>query len=478
MDKYDVIVIGAGPAGYVCAIKCAQLGLKTLCVEKWQNADKKQMLGGTCLNVGCIPSKALLETSHKYHMAQEEFGAEGIRVKNLTIDIAAMQERKNAIINKLCSGVASLFKANGITSAFGSGRLLKERQVEVTDNKGKKTVYQADNVVLASGSVPIELPFAPFDGNSIVDSTAALEFTGVPKRLGVIGAGIIGLELGSVWRRLGAEVVVLEALPDLLPMVDPQISKDAARHFKKQGLDIRLGAAVAKAEKGKNSQVKVRYKDSSGEQQLTVDKLVVAVGRKPFSEGLLGEDCGVKQDEKGFVPVDEQCRTEVDNVYAIGDLVRGPMLAHKGSEEGVMVAELISGKKAQINYSAIPSVIYTAPEVAWVGINENEARQQNMDYKSGAFPFAASGRAMANNDTRGLVKIIADKKTDAILGVHIIGPQAGELIAQAVLAMEFMASAEDLQLTVFAHPTLGEAIHEAALAVDGRAIHMAAPRRG
>jgi len=475
MDKYDVIVIGAGPAGYVCAIKCAQLGFKTLCVEKWQNSVKKQMLGGTCLNVGCIPSKALLETSHKYLMAQEEFSTEGIKINKLSIDIAAMQGRKNAIINKLCSGVASLFKANSVTSAFGSGRLLKDRQVEVTDNKGKKTLYQADNVVLASGSVPIELPFAPFDGKNIVDSTGALEFTEVPKRLGVIGAGIIGLELGSVWRRLGAEVVVLEALEDLLPMVDSQISKDAARHFKKQGLDIRLGAVVSKAEKGKG--INIHYKDSVGEQQLKVDKLVVAVGRKPFSEGLLSDDCGVKQDEKGFVIVDDQCRTGAENVYAIGDLVRGPMLAHKGSEEGVMVAELISNKKAQMNYGTIPSVIYTAPEIAWVGINEEEARQQGVDYKSGTFPFAASGRAMANNDVRGLVKIIADKKTDAVLGVHIIGPQAGELIAQAVLAMEFMASAEDIQLTIFAHPTLGEAIHEAALAVDGRAIHAIAPRK-
>ncbi len=475
MDKYDVIVIGAGPAGYVCAIKCAQLGFRTLCVEKWQDANKKQLLGGTCLNVGCIPSKALLETSHKYFMAQEEFSAEGIKINQLSMDLAAMQARKNAIINKLCSGVASLFKANGVESAFGSGRLLKSRQVEVTDNKGKNTLYQADNVVLASGSVPIELPFAPFDGKNIVDSTGALAFTEVPKRLGVIGAGIIGLELGSVWRRLGAEVVVLEALEDLLPMVDSQISKDAARHFKKQGLDIRLGAVVAKAKKGKD--LSIGYKDSGGEQQLRVDKLVVAVGRKPFSEGLLGDDCGVKQDEKGFVIVDDQCRTDAENVYAIGDLVRGPMLAHKGSEEGVMVAELISNKKAEMNYGAIPSVIYTAPEIAWVGINEEEARQQGIDYKSGTFPFAASGRAMANNDVRGLVKIIADKKTDAVLGVHIIGPQAGELIAQAVLAMEFMASSEDIQLSIFAHPTLGEAIHEAALAVDGRAIHAIAPRR-
>ena len=476
MDKYDVIVIGAGPAGYVCAIKSAQLGLRTLCVEKWQGADKKQLLGGTCLNVGCIPSKALLETSHKYAMAQEDFAAEGIRIKDIRMDVAAMLARKDAIVNKLCGGVAMLFKANGVENAFGVGRLLKDKQVEVTDIQGGKKIYQASHIVLAGGSVPVELPFAPFDGDRIVDSSGALAFTEVPKKLCVIGAGVIGLELGSVWRRLGAEVIILEALQDFLPMVDGQISKDAARHFKKQGLDIRLGASVSQAKADKQG-VKIEYKTAQGEENLVADKLIVAVGRKPYSENLLAPDSGVEQDEKGFVRVDDQCCTTLADVYAIGDLVRGPMLAHKGSEEGVMVAEIIAGRKAQVNYACVPNVVYTAPEIAWVGLTEEEVRQQGKEYKSGTFSFAASGRAMANNDTRGLVKVIADKESDVVLGVHIIGPQAGELVSQAVIAMEFTATVEDLQLTMFAHPTLSEVLHEAALAVDDHAIHSAPLRR-
>ena len=471
MDKYDIIIIGSGPGGYVAAIKAAQLGYKTLCVEK-ASKDSKISLGGTCLNIGCIPSKALLETSHKYAMATEDFAEEGIVAKQVSMDIGAMQKRKDGIVNKLTSGIGMLFKANKIDSVLGTGKLLKDKQVEVSSG-GKKTVYQAENVILASGSVPVEIPVAPFKGDQVVDSTGALSFKQVPKKLCVIGAGVIGLELGSVWNRLGAEVLVLEALPDFLPMADEQLAKDALRHFKKQGMDIQLGAKVTEAKPDGKDKVKVSYESADGKKTVTVNKAIVAVGRKPASAGLLADDCGVSLDERQFVPVDEQCRTSVPGVYAIGDLVRGPMLAHKASEEGIMVVEVIAGKKAEVNYNTVPNVIYTDPEIAWVGLTEQEAKQQGLDYKVGVFPIAASGRAMANNNTKGLVKIIADKKTDRILGGHIIGHQAGELVAQFVISMEFMASAEDLQLTMFAHPTVSEAIHEASLAADNKAIHIA-----
>ena len=481
MDKYDVIVIGSGPGGYVAAIKAAQLGYKTLCVEKWQSKDKKApqkvTLGGTCLNVGCIPSKALLETSHKFAMAQEQFATEGIIIKDAKVDVGIMQKRKEGIVNKLTSGIAMLFKANGVESVQGTGKLLKDKQVEVTLIDGKKVVYQADNVILAAGSVPVEIPVAPFKDDLVVDSTGALGFDKPPKKLCVIGAGVIGLELGSVWNRLGSEVVVLEALTDFLPMADEQISKDALRHFKKQGLDIKLGAKVTEAKPKGNNKVVVKYEDAKGTQSIEVDKAVVAVGRKPYSQGLLADDCGVGVDNKGFVEVDEHCRSKVAGVYAVGDLVRGPMLAHKSSEEGIMVVELIAGKKAEVNYEIIPNVIYTSPEIAWAGMTEQQVKEKGIDYKVGAFPFAANGRAMANNDTDGMVKIISDKKTDRILGVHIVAHQSGELISQAVIAMEFMASTEDLQLTIFAHPTISESIHEAALAVDNKAIHTVNKKR-
>jgi len=469
-NKYDVIIIGSGPAGYVSAIRCAQLGLKTACVEKWVSDAGKQILGGTCLNVGCIPSKALLESSHKYEEAKHDFDVHGISLNDLKIDVPKMIERKDTIVKNLTGGISSLFKANGVTSIQGTGKLLAGKQVEVTDSKGNVTLYDAENVVLATGSKAIEIPPAPITEDYIVDSTGALDFKEVPKRLGVIGAGVIGLELGSVWARLGSEVTVLEAQDSFLSIVDQQIAKAALREYKKQGLDIKLKARVNGTDI-KRGLVNVSYEDSKGAQELKVDKLIVGVGRSPVTEGLLAADSGVNLDERGFIFVDEQCRTDVPGIYAIGDVVRGPMLAHKGSEEGVMVAERIAGQKTQVNYDCIPGVIYTNPEISWVGQTEEQLKADGIEYNIGTCPFAASGRAMAANNTAGLVKIIADAKTDRVLGVHIIGAGASELIAQAVIAMEFGSSAEDLGLTIFAHPTLSETVHEAALAVAGHAIH-------
>ena len=467
--KYDVIVIGGGPAGYPAAIRAAQLGLSAICIDDWKNADGTRLFGGTCLNVGCIPSKALLESSELYHRAHSEFGVHGIKIDTLTLDLEAMQNRKRGIVQQLTSGVEAMFKAAGVTAIKGRGRLLPGNRVEAATDKGMQQLT-AEHVVLATGSVPIELPIARFDGARIVDSTGGLEFTSVPKRLGVIGAGVIGLELGSVWRRLGAEVVMLEALDDFLAMADQQIAKEALRHLKKQGLDIRLGAKVTKAE-ARGEEVMVRYEMGGSAQELVVDKLIVSVGRKPVTNGLLDPSTGVTLDKKGFIEVDEKCRTSASRVWAVGDVVRGPMLAHKGMEEGVMVAELIAGHVAEMNYGTIPSVIYTAPEIAWVGKTEQEVKAGGRPYKVGTFSFAANGRAKGMQQTAGMVKLIADQENDDILGVHIVGPVAGELIAEAVLAMEFQASAEDVQRTIHAHPTLSEVMHEAALAADKRAIH-------
>jgi dihydrolipoamide dehydrogenase len=470
-DKYDVIVIGAGPAGYHAAIRCAQLGMKTACIDKSLDGDGKPVLGGTCLNWGCIPSKALLDTSHKYAEAQHGFADLGIKTGKVSIDVPAMMARKDKVVEGLTGGVAQLFKGNGVTALAGSGKLLAGRQVEFTPHKGKPETLQAEHVILAPGSVPVQIPPAPLSGDMIVDSQGALEFQAVPKRLGVIGAGIIGLELGSVWSRLGSEVVLLEALEEFLPMADERIAKDALKLFTGQGLDVKLGCRVTGAEvKGKK--VNVTYQDKSGEQTLEFDKLIVAVGRRPYTEGLLASDCGVNLDERGFLYVNDLCATDAPHVYAVGDVVRGPMLAHKGMEEGVMVAERIAGQKPLVNYDTVPSVIYTHPEVAWVGQTEQQLKASGDAYNVGSFPFSVSGRALAANDTQGTVKILADAETDRILGVHILGPQASELIAQAVIAMEFDASAEDLGLTMFAHPTLSEAVHEAALGVAGHAIHM------
>lgn len=474
--KFDVIVIGSGPAGYVAAIRAAQLGLSTACVEKWVSDSGKQVLGGTCLNVGCIPSKALLESSHKYEDAKHSFDLHGIKLDDLEMDVPKMMDRKNTIVKNLTGGIASLFKANGVTSIQGHGKLLAGKQVEVTDAEGKTTLYDAENVILATGSKPIEIPPAPITEGHIVDSTGALDFDEVPKRLGVIGAGVIGLELGSVWARLGSEVTVLEAQDTFLPTVDQQIAKEALKQYKKQGLDIKLKSMVTGTDI-KRGLVNVSYKDAKGEQELKVDKLIVCVGRAPVTDGLLAADSGVNLDERGFIFVDDQCQTDMPGIYAVGDVVRGPMLAHKGSEEGVMVAERIAGQKPQVNYETIPGVIYTDPEIAWVGKTEEQLKADGVEYNVGVCPFAASGRAMAANNTAGMVKVIADAKTDRVLGVHMIGGHTSELVAQAVIAMEFGSSAEDLGLTMFAHPTLSETVHEAALAVSGHAIHIANKRK-
>ena len=470
--KFDIVVIGSGPAGYVAAIKAAQLGFSTACVERWVDDAGKVKLGGTCLNVGCIPSKALLDSSHKFSMAQKELVEHGINVSKPKIDVAAMLARKDQIVNQLTGGIGGLFKHNGVTTLVGSGRVLPGHKVEVTAPDGEVTVVDADHVIIAAGSKPVEIPPAPVDGKHIVDSTGALEFDSVPKRLGVIGAGVIGLELGSVWGRLGAEVVVLEAMDTFLPMMDQAIAKESAKIFKKQGLDIRLGARVTATEV-KRGKVEVTFSNADGEHTESFDKLIVAVGRRPVSDELLASDSGVTLDERGFIYVNDFCETEAPNVYAVGDVVRGPMLAHKGSEEGVMVVERIAGKPVQLNYDCIPSVIYTHPEIAAVGKTEQQLKSEGVNYKVGVFPFAACGRALASNDSDGQVKMIACADTDRVLGCHVVGPSAADLVQQVVIAMEFGSSAEDLALTVFAHPTVSEAIHEAALAVDGHAIHIA-----
>jgi len=471
-EKYDVVIIGSGPAGYVAAIKAAQLGLKVACVEQWLDDSDNMQLGGTCLNVGCIPSKALLDSSHKFADVRDNLAVHGITVKKADIDIPAMLARKDQIVSQLTGGITGLFKHNGVTPISGVGKVLVGAKVEVTDNKGNVQVLDASNVIIAAGSVPVSIAPAPIDDEHIIDSTGALMLTEVPVRLGVIGAGVIGLELGSVWRRLGSEVVMLEALDEFLPMMDVQIAKEAGKIFKKQGLDIRLGARVIGTEV-KKGKVEVTYTSAGGEHTELFDKLIVAVGRRPRSEDLFSSDSGITLDERGFIYVNDNCETEAPHVYAVGDIVRGLMLAHKASEEGVMVVERIAGKQAQMNYDCVPSVIYTHPEIAAVGQTEQELKADGIECKIGVFPFAASGRALAANDSDGIVKMIADAETDRILGCHIIGPSAADLVQQVVIAMEFGSSAEDLALTVFGHPTLSEAVHEAALAVDGQAIHIA-----
>ena len=470
-NPFDVIVIGSGPAGYVCAIRCAQLGLSTAVVEQNVNEQAQPLLGGTCLNVGCIPSKALLDSSHRYAEAAGHLSDHGIGVEGVSLDVAGMMARKEKIVSQLTGGVSGLLKANGVTVIAGSAVLLAGRQVEVTDASGEKSTHTADNIVLAAGSEPAAIPPAPVDGDRVVDSTGALCFEAVPERLGVIGAGVIGLELGSVWARLGADVVMLEAMDQFLPNMDEQIAAESAKIFAKQGLDIRLGARVTDvAVNGDN--VSVAYTQGDSSETLEFDRLIVAVGRTPRTEKLFAADSGVTVDERGFVFVNDYCATEAPGVWAVGDIVRGPMLAHKGSEEGVMVAERIHGKAAQLNYDVIPSIIYTHPEVAAVGKTEQDLKAEGVEYKAGSFPFAAIGRAMASGETEGLVKILSDADSDQILGAHVVGPSAADLVQQIVIAIEMAASTEDLQLMVFGHPTMSEAVHEAALSVDGRAIHM------
>ena len=471
--KYDVVVIGAGPAGYVAAIRCAQLGMSVACVDEWHNYKGESSLGGTCLNVGCIPSKALLESSHLFEVAQNEFIEHGITVTKTSIDVPAMIARKDKVVNELTQGIKALFKANKVDFVHGHARLAHGKKVEVRERGGKKIIdkLEAENIILAAGSSSVHLDQAPLDQKYIVDSTGALEFDSVPKRLGIIGAGVIGLELGSVWSRLGSEVVLIEAMDEFLSITDQQISRAAFRSYKKQGLDIRINARLLSATV-KNKEVQVAYEDNRGAQQVVFDKLIVAVGRKPNSDTMFGDELELAIDERSFVHVNKYCETSVPGIYAIGDIVRGPMLAHKGSEEGMMVAERIAGQSSSVNYDHIPSVIYTQPEIAWVGKNEQACETEGIPVNIGVFPMAASGRARAVGATEGMVKIIAHKETDRVLGVHIFSAQASELISLAVTAMEMQASAEDIALTVFAHPTLAEAIHEAALAVDKRAIHI------
>lgn len=476
MDHYDVVVIGGGPGGYVAAIRCAQLGLETACIDNWVGADSKPALGGTCLNVGCIPSKALLDTSHHYHRLQHEFADHGIVTKGANIDVTKMQTRKDEVVNSLTGGVAALFAKNKVTWLQGHGKLMSEKQVEFTPHgkgksKAKAEMIEADNIIIATGSVPTSVDSLPVDGKRIVDSSGALSFGEVPKSLAVIGGGVIGLELGSVWSRLGADVSVLIRRDEFLPAVDQHLGKAALNELTSQGLDIRLGTKTLSA-KATSRQVNVTIEDKNGEQQLKFDKVLVATGRSPNTDGLNAVEAGLELDERGFIIVDEMCRTNLPGVYAVGDVVRGPMLAHKASEEGVAVAEHIAGEFSHINYATIPFVIYTWPEIAWVGKTSQELDKSGVDFKEGVFPFLANGRARAMGDLSGMVKIISDAKDDTILGVHIMGPNASEMIAEAVLAMEFSASSEDLARTIHAHPTLSEAMHEAALGVEKRSLHI------
>jgi dihydrolipoamide dehydrogenase len=468
---FDVIVIGGGPGGYVAAIRAAQLGLKTACIDPFSGKDGKPSPGGTCLNIGCIPSKALLDSSKHFYHLSHGFADHGISVKNASIDVPKMIARKDAVVKKLTGGVSQLLKGNKVQFFHGKGRLLADRRVEVAPADGTQTQeLQAANVILASGSVPIALPNVPFDGEFIVDNVGALDFTSVPKRLGVIGAGVIGLELGSVWSRLGSEVVLLEALDQFLPTADVTIAQQAAREFAKQGLKMHFGTLVKSANVVRK-EVLVTLEDKQGESQMTFDRLLVAVGRRPFTDGLLADEAGVRLNERGRIEVDDYSRTSAPGVWAVGDCVRGPMLAHKASEEGIAVAELIAGKPAHIHFDTVPWVIYTDPEIAWVGKTEQELKAAGIKYRAGSFPFAANGRALAGGHAAGVVKMLADAESDEILGVHIFGANASELIAECVVAMEFHGSSEDLARIVHAHPTLSEALHEAALHVDGRAIH-------
>jgi dihydrolipoamide dehydrogenase len=447
---YDVVIIGGGPAGYVAAIRASQLGLSVACVESMSDKEGNQRFGGTCLNVGCIPSKALLDSSQRFYEASNDLSKHGIDAGTVKLDISAMMQRKDKVVDQLVGGISGLFKANKVTPIQGHGKILSGKRVEIT-NGDSTEIIEAKNIILATGSKPIEISSAKFDDTNIVDSTGALEFKAVPKKLGIIGAGVIGLELGSVWARLGSEVTMLEAMQDFLPMVDKKIAKEVYKEFTKQGLNIKLGCKVTNAVANKTN-VNVKYEEDGSSSDEIFDKLIVCVGRSPNTENLLSDDCGIELDDKGFIKVDSFCSTNEPGVWAVGDVVRGPMLAHKGSEEGVMVAERIAGKHAAVNYDLVPSVIYTHPEVAWVGKNEEELKAEGVEYKSGSFPFAASGRALATDESVGSVKVLADKVTDTILGIHIFGPSAAELVQQGLIAMEFGSSSEDIGLTMFSHP--------------------------
>ncbi|MCG6970319.1 MAG: dihydrolipoyl dehydrogenase [Gammaproteobacteria bacterium] len=473
MADYDVIVIGAGPGGYVAAIRCAQLGFKTACVDNWINEKGQAALGGTCLNVGCIPSKALLESSHHYYALQHEFKDHGIKVKGCSIDLAKMMERKNHIVASLTGGVSMLFAKNKVTWIKGHAKLLSNSVVEVENpnQPGEKNQLNAANIIIATGSKSAGIKLAPFDGERIVDSTGALSFDEVPKRLGIIGAGIIGLEMGSVWHRLGAKTVILNRGDNFLKTVDRQIADAALKEFQTQGLDIRLGAKLKEVNQQSDS-IRLVYEDAKGQASVEVDKLLIATGRKPNTAKLNADAVGLHINQRGFIEVDQECRTNLQGIYAIGDCVRGPMLAHKASDEGMAVAERIAGQSPEIDFTKVPWVIYTSPEIAWVGRTSEQLKDRGIQFNTGVFPFLANGRSLALGSNKGMVKLLSDAASDQILGVHIFGPYASELIAEAVVAMEFTASAEDLARTIHAHPTLSESLHEAALAADGRAIHI------
>ena len=474
--QFDVVVIGGGPGGYVAAIRAAQLGLSTACIERDAYADPKGevRLGGTCLNVGCIPSKALLQSSELYDQANHAFVMHGIGVENVQIDVATMVRRKDNIVTQLTQGIRGLFKKNKVTLLSGHGRFVGHEndcwQVEVTGAAGSEVV-EAKNVIVATGSRPRHLEGIPVDNKIVCDNVGALAFDAVPKRLGVIGAGVIGLELGSVWKRLGADVTILEALPDFLAAADPAVAKEAWKVFtQRQNLKIHLGVRIDKVSVGKKG-VKVDYQLGDNSETLECDRLIVSVGRVANTDGLGADNVGLPLDERGRVIVDEHCQTSLPGIWAVGDVVRGAMLAHKGMEEGVMVAERIAGQAGHVNYDAIPLVMYTHPEIAWVGKTETELKNLGIEYRTGQIPFAANGRALGQGDTTGFIKMLADARTDRILGVHIIGNNASELIGEAVVAMEFGASSEDLARSCHAHPTLSEVMHEAALAVDKRPLH-------
>ncbi len=473
LKSFEVVVIGAGPAGYVAAIRCAQLGFSTAVIEEWKDEHGVGKLGGTCLNVGCIPSKALLESSENYERVVHKFGRHGIAVSGAKIDVAKMQARKDKIVADLTGGIEMLFKKNKITWLKGHGKLTaggEKYLVEVAD-QGQAEIVEANRVIVATGSTARHLPELPVDNEIVCDNVGALAFDAVPDKLGVIGAGVIGLELGSVWRRLGAKVTILEALPDFLGAADAAVAKEAWKLLvKEQGLDIMLGVKIGKVTRAKRG-ITLEYETGDGRQVLDCNKLVVSIGRVPNTANLGAETVGLRINERGFVEVDEHCRTNLPNVYAVGDVVRGPMLAHKGMDEGVMVAERIAGQASRVNLDTIPWVIYTAPEIAWVGKPEQQLKAEGIAYRAGQVPFLFNGRAKGQDETAGFVKILADAKTDRVLGIHIVGAHASEMIAEAVMAMEFGASAEDIARICHAHPSLSEVMHEAALAVEKRAIH-------
>lgn len=471
--QFDVVVIGAGPGGYVAAIRAAQLGMSAACIDAWSTADGKPALGGTCTNIGCIPSKALLQSSENYDQANHHFAAHGIEIKGLSVKLETLLGRKNTVVKQNNDGILYLFKKNKVTFFHGVGSFVARVDggwsIKVSGSNQEDLV--ARHVIVATGSTARAWPGLPFDEAQILSNDGALSIPTVPKKLGVIGAGVVGLEMGSVWSRLGAEVTLLEAMPEFLAAVDQQTAKEALKALTKQGLVVHTGVKISDVKSSPKS-VAVTYTDSAGaEQKLVVDKLIISIGRVPNTQGLAAQTVDLKLDERGFVAVDADCKTNLPDVWAIGDVVRGPMLAHKAEEEGVAVAERIAGQQGHVNFGTIPWVIYTSPEIAWVGKSEQQLKAEGVDYKAGSFPFAANGRARAMGDTTGFVKVLADAKTDEVLGVHIIGPTASELISEAVTIMEFRGAAEDIARICHAHPTLSEAVKEAALAVDKRALN-------